>query len=132
RNDWSEELGHAFFTDVSTEAGIKYEGYSLGLNVCDINRDGWKDIYITNDFLSTDILYINNQNGTFSNQTKEYFKHLCYSAMGNDVADINNDGLLDIIALDMQPEDNYRKKTMMGDNNYTVYINNARFDYIHQ
>ena len=102
------------FTDVSAEAGILFEGYSLGLNIVDINRDGWKDIYITNDFISEDLLYINNADGTFTNKASDWLKHLCHSAMGNDVTDINNDGLADILALDMLPEDNYRKKTMMG------------------
>lgn len=132
RNDWSEELGHPIFTDVSKEAGITIEGYSLGLNICDLNQDGWKDIYVTNDFLSNDLMYINNQDGTFTNKAKEYLKHTCLSAMGNDVVDINNDGLLDILALDMLPESNYRKKTLMGATNYTTYVYNDRYGYMEQ
>lgn len=132
RNDFNDSLGHAFFTDVSQQAGIIYEGYSLGLNICDINNDGWKDIYITNDFLSNDLLYINNQDGTFNNKLKEYLNHTCYSAMGNDVVDINNDALPDIIALDMLPNDNFRKKTMLGANNYSNLINNNAYNFTHQ
>jgi enediyne biosynthesis protein E4 len=132
RNDWNDSLQHAFFTNVSREAGINIEGYGLGLNICDINRDGWKDIYITNDYLTNDLLYINNQNGTFTNRADSVFKHTGYSAMGNDVTDLNNDGLADIVALDMMPEDNYRKKTMVPDNSYTAYINNGEYGYQYQ
>lgn len=132
RNDGTTNEGHPIFSDVSEEAGILFEGYSLGVNIVDINRDGWKDIYITNDFISEDLLYINNQDGTFTNGAGTYLKHTCHSAMGNDIADINNDGLVDIVALDMLPEDNYRKKTMMGPNNYTTYNYNKRYGYIHQ
>jgi enediyne biosynthesis protein E4 len=132
RNDFDSIRGHAYFTDVSDAAGIVYEGFSLGVNVCDINNDGWKDIYITNDFITNDLLYINNQDGTFSNKLSDYIKHTSFSAMGNDIADINNDGLPDIIALDMLPETNYRKKTMLGPNNYTSYINNISYGYTHQ
>lgn len=132
RNDFNDSLGHAFFTDVSQQAGIIYEGYSLGLNICDINNDGWKDIYISNDFLSNDLLYINNQDGTFSNKLKDYLNHTCYSAMGNDVVDINNDALPDIVALDMLPNDNFRKKTMLGANNYSNLINNNAYNFTHQ
>ena len=123
RNDYSDSLGHPVFTDVSKEAGIVDPGFGLGINVVDINRDGWKDIYITNDFFGSDVLYINNKNGTFSNQVKSYFKHTSQNAMGNDIADINNDGLADVIAVDMNPEDNYRKNKNMGGNNYYVYQN---------
>ncbi len=121
RNDWSDSLHHPVFTDVSTEAGIKEHGYGLGLAVADINKDGWKDIYVTNDFYSSDLLYINNKDGTFTNKANKYFKHTSQNAMGNDVADINNDGLADIISVDMNPADNYRKKKNMNANNYFIY-----------
>lgn len=121
RNDWSKELGHPIFTDVSPEAGINISGYGLGVAVVDINKDGWKDIYVTNDFYTSDELYINNHNGTFTNRIKDYFKHTSLNAMGNDVGDLNNDGLDDILALDMNPENNYRKKKNLGNNNYFVY-----------
>lgn len=132
RNDFDELKGHPVFTDVSLEAGINIEGFSLGLNIVDINRDGWKDIYVTNDYLSNDLFYINNGDGTFTDQAESLLKHTSYSAMGNDVADLNNDGLADIIALDMLPEDNFRRKTMLPPNNYTPYINNERYGYQHQ
>jgi hypothetical protein len=132
RNDWDSVLGHAVFTNVSKEADILMEGYGLGLNITDINKDGWKDIYVTNDFLTNDLLWINNRNGTFTNMAAEYFKHTSYSAMGNDVADINNDGLMDIVALDMLPESNFRKKMMMSANNYQTNLNNEEFNYQYQ
>ena len=69
------------FTYISLEAGIKIGGFSLGINICDINQDGWKDIYVTNDYLSNDIIYINNQDGTFSDNAEKYTKHTSYSAM---------------------------------------------------
>ncbi|WP_341224403.1 VCBS repeat-containing protein [uncultured Arcticibacterium sp.] len=130
QNDGTNENPH--FTDVSKKAGILKDGYGLGINITDINQDGWKDIFITNDFLSDDILYINNQNGTFTDQAAAYFKHTSYSAMGNDVADLNNDGLVDIVALDMLPEENYRKKMMVPANNYSTYQNNEKYGYNYQ
>ncbi|MCS6968885.1 MAG: VCBS repeat-containing protein [Cytophagales bacterium] len=132
RNDYDSLLGHARFTNVSKQAGIVLEGFGLGVNICDINRDGWKDIYITNDYLTNDVFYINNRDGTFTDHAASMFMHTCHSAMGNDVADINNDGLADIIALDMLPEDNRRKKQMLAPANYFHYINNALYGYQHQ
>ncbi|NHF61461.1 VCBS repeat-containing protein [Flavobacteriaceae bacterium TP-CH-4] len=106
------------FTDISKEAGILIEGYSLGLNVSDLNNDHWPDIYITNDFLSNDIAYINNQDGTFTNRAAALFKHTSYASMGMDVADINNDGLPEVYVLDMLPEENYRRKMIVTSGNY--------------
>ncbi len=132
RNDFDETKGHPVFTDVSDEAGIIFPGFSLGVNINDINKDGYKDIYITNDFLSDDLMYINQGDGTFMNQAEQYLKHSSYSAMGNDVVDINNDGYDDIIAVDMLPEDNYRQKRILGPTNYNFYLNNDKFGYSYQ
>jgi hypothetical protein len=118
--------GHPFYTNVSARAGITIEGYSHNALVLDINHDGWKDIYVTNDFLSSNVLYINNHNGTFTDRSREYFKHTSLNSMGSDFGDLNNDGLDDIIEADMNPEDNYRKKTMLNPGNYNTYQN---FDY---
>ena len=123
RNDWSDSLKHPVFTDVSAQAGITHHGYGLGVAIADINNDGWKDIYVTDDFYGSDLLYINNRNGTFTEKLKSIFKHTSQNAMGNDIADINNDGLADIIAVDMNPEDNFRKKKNMNGNNYFMYQN---------
>ncbi len=76
----------------------------------DINLDGWKDIYVANDFFTSDELILITHDGTFSNQLDVYFKHTAQNAMGLDIADINNDGLADIVSVDMNPEDNFRKK----------------------
>lgn len=132
RNDWNDSLQHPFFTDVSKQAGILWEGFSHGVTVSDINRDGWKDIYITNDYLSNNVLYINNHDGTFTNKAYEYFKHTSANAMGNDIVDINNDGLADVVELDMNPEDNYRKKMMLNPNSYQTYQNIDYWGYMYQ
>jgi enediyne biosynthesis protein E4 len=132
RNDWNDSLKHPVFTDVSKQAGILIEGYGLGVNIADINNDGWKDIYVSNDYLSNNLLYINNHDGTFTDHCAEYFKHTSKNAMGNDIADINNDGLADVIELDMAPADNYRKKMMMNDLSYQTFQNAAQFGYMHQ
>jgi hypothetical protein len=132
KNEWNAELKHPVFTNVSKEAGILIEGYGLGVNVTDVNQDGWKDIYVTNDYLTNDLLYINNGNGTFTDKAPSYFKHTSHSAMGNDVADINNDGLMDVIAVDMMPATNKRKKMMTPANSYVTYQNNELFGYQYQ
>lgn len=137
RCDWADSLSHPIYTNVSKEASIQIEGYGLGINICDFNRDGFKDIYITNDYITDDLLYINNgiKNGKhlgFTDKAAEYVKHTSNSAMGNDVADINNDGLMDIVAVDMLPKDNTRKKRLMGPNSYQTYLNNDLFGFTHQ
>jgi len=132
RNDWNASLRHPVFSDVSRQAGITLEGYTHGVTIADINRDGWKDIYVTNDFLSDNILYINNHDGTFTDKSRTYFKHTAANAMGQDIEDMNNDGLADIIELDMNPQDNYRKKMMMAPNNYRIYQSSDEFGYSYQ
>lgn len=132
RNNWNDILKHPVFTDVSKEAGILIEGYGLGVNIADINNDGWKDIYVSNDYLSNNHLYINNHDGTFTDRCNNYFKHTSKNAMGNDIADINNDGLADIIELDMAPADNYRLKMINNPINYQTFQSSAQFGYMHQ
>ncbi len=122
--------GLGTFTNVSREAGILKEGYGLGVSIADFNQDGWLDIYVSNDYLSNDLLYINNGASeksplggfrglvTFTDKAADYFRHTSYSAMGNDVADFNNDGWLDIVAVDMLPPDNLRRKLMFPSINY--------------
>ncbi len=104
------------FIDVTAEAQIinTMIGYGLGVAVGDLNNDGWPDIYIGNDFSEKDFLYINNKNGTFKEASLDAFKHMSNFSMGNDIADINNDGLLDIMAVDMMAEDNFSQKTSMS------------------
>ncbi len=124
--------GDKTFSDVSGEAGIVHEGYGLGLAICDINLDGWQDIYVSNDYITNDLLYINNKNGTFTNAIDSLIKHQSQFSMGNDVADMNNDALPDIVTLDMLPEKNLRRKTVIHAPNYSTYINNERYGYAHQ
>lgn len=101
------------FTDVTRDAGIYSSnlGYGLGLAISDMNNDGWPDIYIGNDFHENDYLYFNNGDGTFSEELQRVIGHTSRSSMGNDIADFNNDGYMDILSLDMLPEDieTYRK-----------------------
>lgn len=132
RNDGNDANGLPQFTNVGKEVGILYEGYGLGINITDFNEDGWKDIYITNNYLTNDLLYINNQDGTFSNNIEQYVKHQAHSAMGNDVGDINNDGYPDIVAVDRLPYDNQRRKKTMPPYKYSNYVNNEKLNYEYQ
>ena len=113
--------GDGSFTDVSHEAGILIEGYSLGVGISDINLDGWPDIYISNDFVGNDVLYVNQGDGTFIDQAAQYFQHTSYAGMGNDIADFNNDGLMDVMVLDMRPEDNRRQKLIISSTSYDLF-----------
>ena len=131
-NEPDLRLGHPVFHDVSDNAGILFEGYGHAASICDLNNDGWKDIYVSDDFISNNILYINNHDGTFTNRAAAYFKHTSYNSMGQDVVDINNDGLPDVVELDMNPEDNYRKKMMLPTNNTNIYLNFDNYGYQYQ
>ncbi len=119
------------FKDVSAEAGIKGTpiGFGLGINVSDLNGDNWPDIYISNDYLEGDYLYINQKDGTFSDDIKDHVDHTSYFSMGNDVADINNDALPDIFTSDMLPEDNKRQKLLFGPDNYEGYLSMLRNEF---
>jgi hypothetical protein len=118
---YRNDNGH--FTDVSKQAGISGNpiSFGLGIAVSDVNNDGWPDIYISNDYSEQDYLYINNKNGTFSQKELYAFSHMSEFSMGNQIADINNDGLVDILTLDMLPEDNRRQKLLQGQENYELY-----------
>jgi enediyne biosynthesis protein E4 len=132
RNDANTALGHPVFTDVSMQAGIKLAGYSHSSLVTDFNEDGWQDIYVANDYVTNDLIYINNHDGTFANKVADIFKHQAASAMGSDVADVNNDGKLDFFTTEMLPYYNKRKKVFLNANNYNTYINNENFGYEYQ
>src|SRR5688572_24678579 len=123
-----------FFTDVTIQSGIisKPLGYGLGVSVSDFNNDGWPDMYVTNDYVEEDYMYINNRDGTFTNRAKEDFGHLSNFSMGCDVADINNDGWTDVFTLDMLPEDNKRQKLLYMPDNYEVYNNQVQNGFYHQ
>jgi enediyne biosynthesis protein E4 len=111
------------FTDVTKTSGIISNalGYGLGLAISDLNKDGWPDIYVTNDYLEPDYLYINNGNGTFSNKLEESIQHISLSAMGCEVNDFNNDTWPDIFTADMLPRDNRRQKLLYVPENYYEY-----------
>lgn len=103
------------YKDVSEEVGISRDmTYGLSVSASDFNNDGWTDLYIANDYDKPDILYYNNGDGTFKNVTDEKLKHISQFSMGTDTGDINNDGLMDLITLDMASDDHYRSKTNMG------------------
>ncbi|MCR9081004.1 MAG: VCBS repeat-containing protein [Cyclobacteriaceae bacterium] len=122
------------FTDISESAGIKGSplGFGLGVVASDINEDGWPDILVTNDYIEPDYLYINQKDGTFRDVMTDYFQHISHFSMGADIADINNDGLLDIFTLDMLPEDNKRQKLLYGPENYEQYALMIRKGFYHQ
>jgi len=105
------------FTDVSKQAGILggVNAYGLGVSVADFDKDGWPDIYVGNDFHEDDYYYHNNQDGTFTEKLRSAFSHISRFSMGNDVADINNDGWPDLISLDMLPQTEALLKTSEGD-----------------
>jgi hypothetical protein len=125
--------GNGSFEDVSETAGIIPDlGFGLHAQVGDLNDDGWPDIYVSNDFIMPDFVYINNGDGTFTDKKETLFKHTSYYSMGSDFADINNDGLLDLMVADMSPEDYIRSKTtmsMMSIDRFNAMVNNG---YHHQ
>jgi len=126
--------GFGLFSDVSEEMGIAHRGYGLGITINDINQDHYPDIYIANDFLSEDALYINQwadgqSSKPFKNKISTLTKHNSYNAMGVDIADVNNDALPDIFVLDMLPETNERQKNMLGFMNYNKFALSLRQGY---
>lgn len=130
RNDGdSAHLGHPVFTDVSMEANIREDGYGLSVAVSDYNLDGWPDLYIGNDFLSNDLLWLNDQHGGFTNVVSRSMMHQSYSSMGADAADLNNDLKPDLVVLDMLPKDNMRKKTSFSFMNYQRYQAERQMGY---
>jgi len=109
------------FVDVTEESGILNDAFSLSANIFDVNDDGWQDIFVSNDFVTSSALYINQQDGTFKEGIDSYFKHQSFSSMGVDVADFNNDGQEDLITLDMLPRTSSRTKQMFSKTNFLFY-----------
>lgn len=126
-----KHLGHSYFVNVSKQAGINKKGFALGLGIADFNNDNLPDIYVGNDFITNDLLYVNSSTDSltqFSEASSLYFKHHTYNSMGLDISDVNNDGYQDLLVLDMLPFTHERRKTMMGITNYDKYqlaINNG-------
>ncbi|RMG67625.1 MAG: hypothetical protein D6722_12820 [Bacteroidetes bacterium] len=124
--------GDGTFTEVSREAGIVYEGYGLGLAVGDVNKDGYPDVFVSNDYIANDLLYLNQRDGTFRNMADSLLSYSSKFSMGNDMADINNDGQPDVMTLDMLPEKYSRKKQTINGNSYQFYLNDDQYGYQHQ
>ncbi|MBL3658173.1 VCBS repeat-containing protein [Fulvivirga sediminis] len=106
--------GDGTFVNVTEEAGLLSFSLSLSATVTDLNNDGYKDIYISSDFASPDFCYINNGDGTFKDVTAQSLRQTSYYGMGTDIADFNNDGYMDILQVDMTPEDHRRNKENMA------------------
>ncbi len=125
---------NGFFTDVSSTAGISSSsiGFGLGIDIGDLNRDGWPDIYIGNDFHENDYLYINNRDGTFREIITLATGHTSNFTMGVAIADINNDTWPDILSLDMKPEDETTYKLSGGWETFNIYQFKRSFGYHHQ
>jgi len=124
--------GNGTFSDVTIPAGIIYEGFGLGLAMGDLNKDGFPDIYVSNDFSSNDLLYINQGNGTFRNEIRKYLSYQSRASMGNDMADVNNDGNPDIYTLDMVPDSYHERKQTNKGYSYLIYLIEDRMEYEHQ
>jgi enediyne biosynthesis protein E4 len=124
----------ARFTDVSAAAGIHSPeiAFALGVVVADVNRDGWPDVYVANDFFERDYLYVNRGDGTFSEALDRQMPVLSYFSMGLDVADVDNDGWPDVYTTDMLPEDEERLKTTTQFEGWDVYQTKVRNGYHHQ
>ncbi|MBT8305499.1 MAG: VCBS repeat-containing protein, partial [Maribacter sp.] len=122
------------FVDVSEKAGIygSVIGFGLGVTVGDVNDDGWEDIYVSNDFFERDYLYINNRNGTFSEQLESQIAAISGASMGADMADINNDGYNDIFVTEMLPSNYERLKTVTTFEDWNKYQLNVNSGYHHQ
>ena len=127
-----DSLDHPFFIDVTKKSQIRFHGYSHSTIINDFNNDGWLDIYVANDYLSSDLVYINNKDKTFTNKADEIFKHYSLSAMGSDISDINNDGRLDLFTSEMQPYYNKRKKLFQKGTNYQREILTRKYNYEYQ
>jgi hypothetical protein len=110
------------FVDVTKKAGLINHAFGLSVSVADINKDGWPDLYVANDFNKPDFLYINNQDGSFTEKLTLYLNHISFSSMGSDISDLNNDGLEDILVMDMAVEEPVRQKQLFAVNqNYDKF-----------
>jgi hypothetical protein len=125
---------NGFYKDESQISGLNGSAlsYGLGLGISDFNEDGWPDFYVSNDYSVPDYLYINQKNGQFKNEMAQSIGHTSQFSMGNDVADINNDGLSDIFTLDMLPEDNRRQKLLLAPDNFNKFDLNVRSGFYYQ
>lgn len=109
-----DSLGHPFYVRRDISSGIAHEGYGLGLAIDDLNQDNWPDVYVSNDFMPDEKMYINQGDGTFAERAQDFLPTQSYNGMGVDIADFNNDLRPDILVLDMLPDNNDRRKSMIG------------------
>lgn len=130
-----KNTGKNSFIDVTEESGLNMTGFPNAVSASDFNNDGWTDLYIANDFDVADFFFVNNGDGTFNNVLEEAVNHISYYSMGVDVADINNDMLLDIFVVDMVAEDNFRLKSNMSgmnpDSFWQVVENGGHYQYMY-
>ncbi len=117
------------FTDVSGQTGIANFGFGLSVSVTDVNGDGWLDVYVGNDFVQPDNLFINNQKGSFSDKLGSYFRHCSMSTMGTELSDFDNDARVDLMAVDMWPMENYRQKSLKTANTLSRYLTMTKYGY---
>jgi hypothetical protein len=122
--------GDHTFTNLTEESGVLNKAWGLSAAIGDFNNDGWEDVYVANDFVQGDYLYINNQDGTFTDRINDYMAHTSNYSMGCDLGDINNDGLLDLVVADMVPENHVRSKRLMFSMNTQTFQN--LLDYYNQ
>ncbi|NQU33552.1 MAG: CRTAC1 family protein, partial [Bacteroidetes bacterium] len=127
-----ENTGNNKFKDITKKAGLLNKAYGLSVVCSDINQDGWIDIYVANDYADKDYLYINNGDGTFTDKVDDYLFHMSENSMGCDISDFNNDGLPDMITLDMMSGDNYRQKQLKGNSPYDQYHMAVDYGLSHQ
>lgn len=136
RNDVVSKNGNqqSYFTDITKKVGISGSkiGYGLGVVVSDINMDGWPDFYVGNDFHENDYLYINQKNGTFKDESTEQLMHTSQFSMGVDAADVTNDGLPDIISMDMLPYDPYMLRRSLAEDDYIFFNEKRKYGYHYQ
>ncbi len=117
------------FVNISKQAGIQNFGFGLSVSVSDLNGDGWPDVYVGNDFVQPDNLFINNQKGGFTDQMSKYFRHNSMSAMGADLSDFDNDTRVDLLTVDMFPTNNYRQKLLKNTNPLSRYLTMVQYGY---
>lgn len=114
QTDFFFENQNGRYVDASKKANLVNFGYRHGIAVGDLNKDGYPDLYISSDFDEPDVLAINQGDGTYKNETEKYIDHISFNSMGNEMTDINNDGLLDLFVVDMASDDHYRSKAYMA------------------
>ena len=127
-----ENNGNGTFSDVTKKSGVQNFGLTLGLVASDFNNDGYQDLYLSNDFNVPDYLYQNNGDGTFTEISKKAVKHTSMFGMGVDINDFNNDGLADILQVDMTPSDYKRSKTNMASMSPETFYESVALGFNHQ